>query len=88
MTTIESPLLRFGKDFSADAILPENEVIGIGAKPFASYTELQFAFSQVFVSIAEMSDNEVVQLAESSNSFAFLDSPEEDIYNDLLKSKE
>ncbi|MGD0252662.1 MAG: hypothetical protein ABSC01_08190 [Verrucomicrobiota bacterium] len=88
MIAIESPLLQFGQDFAEVTGAPTNKVSGVGEEPFISYTELMCVFAPLVFSITEMSDNEVVQLAESSASFAFLDSPEEDIYNDLLKSKE
>ncbi len=38
--------------------------------------------------MTEMNDREVIQFAESTGSFAFLNSPEEDIYNDLAKKTE
>lgn len=78
--TIESPLLRFEERGVAS-----ERVIGVGAEPFISYVEFSVVFAPP---ITELSDNEVLQLAESSNSLALLDSPDEDIYNDLLKSKE
>jgi hypothetical protein len=87
MIAIESPLLEMGKDFAEVPGTPPNKVVGIGEKPFVSYTQLECVFPPVFF-WREMSDNEVVQLAESSGSFAFLDSPDEDIYNALLKSTE
>jgi len=88
MTAIESPLVLIGRDIGKGIEIPFDEVMGIGEEPFPSYIELEFVFTQSVFTIKEMTDNEVLQLAESSNSLAFLDSPDEDIYNDLLKSKE
>ena len=56
------------------------------------YVQLEYVFPNVVViaesELKELTDHEVLELAESGTSFAFLDSPEEDVYNDLLGSKE
>ena len=87
MKSVEFPLVESEKNFAPDSEPSSNRAFGVGAEPFDSYIEIGFDFPPVFV-IKEMTDHEVVQLAEGSTSLAFLDSPDEDIYNDLLKSKE
>jgi hypothetical protein len=47
-----------------------------------------YEFAWVFPPpVVELTDREVLMLAEDSGAFTFLDSPEEDIYNDLLAKK-
>jgi hypothetical protein len=57
-------------------------------KPTDSYVEFEFVFpDMVYALNSDLDDHEVLLLAGNSGSFAFLDSPEEDIYNDLIKKQ-
>lgn len=81
---METPFMRV-EQLSAD---PYNQIRGVGAQPYESYFEMEIVFTDAFPCIElEASDREMIQLAESSGSFAFLNSEEEDIYNDALKKE-
>lgn len=40
------------------------------------------------VCVSELTDSELLSAADGAGTFDFLDSPEEDIYNDVLKKSE
>lgn len=66
---------------------PQNAVVekaeGRGGELFSSYFELSFVFPKVILSHPEeLSDMEVLEGASQAGTFAFLDAPEEDVYND------
>jgi len=65
------------------------------AKPEGS--RLKVNYFQFFVTFpppaadiptAELSDSELLSIADKAGTFDFLNSPEEDIYNDVLKKPE
>jgi hypothetical protein len=58
------------------------QVEGKGCAPDTAYFETTIVFPVLFEDEEqELSDHEVLQLAESAGSFSFLDSSEEDIYS-------
>ena len=79
MITCESPLQMPG-----DA---QVEVVECPSRPAeTAYFEFIFRFPDVIsANQPELQDHEVLHLAETADSFAFLNSEEEDIYNDLIK---
>jgi hypothetical protein len=80
MIAIESPLQIVSQ---ADA---QDEFANRANKPLDCYIELEFVFPDVlYAQDSNLNDREVLKLAENAGSFAFLDSSEEDIYNDLIK---
>jgi hypothetical protein len=57
-------------------------VLRFGGKLWTEYIELEYVFPDLIVAPnEELSDCEVIQLAESTGAFSFLESPEEDIYS-------
>jgi hypothetical protein len=86
MTTIEQPLIAFDSAASS----PRNQPVREGERLCVSYIELEYVFPDVNIAPVkeELTENELIQLAESVGSFSFLDSPEEDIYNDVLNKAE
>ncbi|MGA2855194.1 MAG: hypothetical protein ABSE90_13850 [Verrucomicrobiota bacterium] len=82
MFATESPLLTLERGGRFE-ITPQS------SRPKTSYFQFDIVFP-VFIEaqMMEMNDREVIQFAESAGSFAFLNSPEEDIYNDLAKKTE
>jgi hypothetical protein len=68
---------------------PAPHVFGKGSARFISYYEFEFRFISVIANQEpELNQHEVLQLAENAGSFAFLDSAEEDVYNDLAQKRE
>jgi hypothetical protein len=59
-----------------------NKAEGIGGVPKSTYIELRVVFPKLILAHEEeLSDDELLRAAEQAGSFAFLDSPEEDIYS-------
>lgn len=62
---------------------------GMGSELHSTYFEFHVDMPLLAgVSVSEMSDSELLTAAEKAGTFDFLNSPEEDGYNDLLPSRE
>jgi|GEM_PF-6868663 len=67
----------------------EARAVGVGSELHTTYFEFRFTNAVVIEAGArELSDNELLLASEKSGTFDFLDAPEEDGYNDLLKKRE
>jgi hypothetical protein len=65
---------------------PDNRASGEGSKLHTTYFEFRLTLPTIAdVSATELSDSELLVAAEKAGTFEFLNSPEEDDYNDLLK---
>jgi hypothetical protein len=65
-------------------------VKGEGSKLTVNYFQFYVTFPPPILDIpcVEMSDSELLIATEKAGTFDFLNSPEEDIYNDVLKKSE
>jgi len=83
-TTVETPeFLQFEK------ARPVGLATGEGSKLHSTYFEFRVTFPVVTgVAVTEMLDSELLVAAEKAGTFDFLNAPEEDAYNDLLKKAE
>lgn len=80
MTPLEAPL---------QIEQPACEIGAHGGSASTHFYSWEFVFPNgIAVIQPELTEKEIIQLAESSGSFSFLDSAEEDVYNDLLKTKD
>jgi hypothetical protein len=60
-----------------------------GSKLHSTYFEIRITFPVLFeIASQEMTDAELVFAAERTGTFDFLNSSEEDGYNDLIKKRE
>jgi FixJ family two-component response regulator len=82
--TQETPLFqRFSEPASAKLSRGE------GSKLHSTYFEFHVNLPVVIgVAVSEMSDSELLVAAEKAGTFDFLNTPEEDGYNDLLPPRE
>jgi hypothetical protein len=68
---------------------PEPDSIGEGSKLHTTYFEVRVTMPvTIEVAAQELSTDELLVAAEKAGTFAFLDAPEEDGYNDLRESRE
>jgi len=68
---------------------PAPDSIGEGSKLHTSYFEVRVTIPvTVEVAAQELSTDELLVAAEKAGTFAFLDPPEEDAYNDLRETRE
>jgi hypothetical protein len=68
---------------------PENRASGEGSKLHTTYFEFRVSLPAIAaVATTELSDSELLVAAEKAGTFEFLNSSEEDGYNDLLKKNE
>ncbi len=69
--------------------LPADLAKGEGSKLHSTYFEFRLTLPVIVaVAATELSDAELLVAAEKAGTFQFLDAPEEDGYNDLLKKRE
>jgi hypothetical protein len=61
-----------------------------GSRFKVTYFQFNVTFPPAMTEIpsVEFSDSELLMIAEKAGTFDFLNSPEEDIYNDVLKKSE
>ena len=65
---------------------PADLAKGEGSKLHSTYFEFRLTLPVVVaVAVAELSDSELLVAAEKAGTFEFLNAPEEEGYNDLLK---
>ena len=65
---------------------PADLAKGEGSKLHSTYFEFRLTLPVVVaVEVTELSDSELLVAAEKAGTFEFLNAPEEDGYNDLLK---
>ena len=68
---------------------PADLAKGEGSKLHSTYFEFRLTLPIIVaVAATELSDSELLVAAEKAGTFEFLNSPEEDRYNDLLKKNE
>ncbi len=71
-----------------DQPVPADMGRGEGSKLHSTYFEFRVTLPVIGgVAVAEMSNAELLVAAEKAGTFDFLNGPEEDGYNDLLKKK-
>jgi hypothetical protein len=68
---------------------PADLAKGEGSKLHSTYFEFRLTLPMIVaVAVTELSDSELLVAAEKAGTFKFLNAPEEDGYNDLLKKNE
>lgn len=68
---------------------PAPESVGEGSKLHTTYFEVRVTIPVTAeIAIQELSSDELLVATEKAGTFAFLDAPEEDGYNDLRENRE
>ncbi len=68
---------------------PQNQAKGEGSRLHTTYFEFRLTLPTIVaVAATGLSDSELLVAAEKAGTFEFLDSTEEDGYNDLLQKNE
>jgi hypothetical protein len=82
-TTRETPYFH-----RLDHAVPLDLAKGEGSKLHSTYFEFRLTFPVIInVAATELSDSELLIAAEKAGTFEFLNSPQEDGYNDLLEKR-